>query len=307
MIPQEEQGLELAKAAAEGAGRESVSKIANVIGGMFPFWGLKKKAVTAYIAEIENSNLPPETKMLAIANAKTTYRHLRNQVSIAQIAQSSAAEGTDFSEKSGVDDQWLDRFMDAAKFVSDEKVQLLWGNILAKEFENPDSTPPSVIRILSEITPIYAKAFQTLCSLMVCITPIDRHNQRCSSLARVILPPEIDYLKKYGLDFTVLNELEMLGLIQFEPSGGYIIKLNSTRFPNLHLIYGNNKVTVSKYPDRELPIGTVLLTRAGLSIARFTDAILVDKHLSEVCTFLKKNSVEVSEISALEAHEQCSP
>lgn len=306
MIPQEEQGLELAKAAAEGAGRESVSKIANVIGGIFPFWGLKKKAVTAYIAEIENSNLPPEAKMLAIANAKTTYKHLKNQVAIAQIAQSSATEGTDFSETSGVNDEWLDRFMDSAKFVSDEKLQLLWGNILAKEFESPNSTPPSVIRILSEITPVYANAFQTLCSLKVCIIPINRHNQRCASLERVILPPEIDYLKKYGLDFTVLNELEMLGLIQFEPSGGYILKVSPTRFPQLHLVYGNNTATVSKYPDKEFPMGTVLLTRAGLSIASFTDAILVDKHLSEVCTFLKESSVEVSQISALKSHEQCS-
>lgn len=296
MITQEDQGLEIAKAAAEGAGRESVSKLANAIGGMFPFWGLKKKAVTTYIADIENSNLSPETKMMAISNAKKTYKQLKNQVNIAQVAQSAASEGTDFSEKSDVNNEWLERFMDSAKFVSDEQVQLLWGNILAKEFENPNSTPPSVIRILSEITPVYAKAFQTLCSLSVHIVPVDKVGHLLSSETRVILPKDMDYLGKYGLNFSVLNELQMLGLIQFDTLSGYIIMIDSECYPKLHLIHGKNTATVLKYPDKKFPIGTVLLTQAGLSIARFTDPILVDEHLNAVCAFLKGKHVEFSEI-----------
>lgn len=296
MITQEEQGLEIAKAAAEGAGRESVSKLANAIGGMFPFWGLKKRAVATYITDIENSNLSPEAKMVAIANAKKTYKQLKNQLAIAQIAQSTASEGTDFSEDSGVNDEWLERFMDSAKFVSDEQVQLLWGNILAKEFEKPNSTPPSVIRILSEITPVYAKAFQTLCSLTVHIIPVDKAGQVQSSVSEVILPENMDYLDKYGLTFSVLNELQMLGLIQFDPLSGYIMKFSSERYPKLHLIYGKNTATVLKYPDKTFPVGTVLLTQAGLSIARFTDSVLVEEHLKAVCDFLKGKRVELSDV-----------
>ena len=45
-------GLELAKAAAEGAGKESVNKIAGVIGDVFAFFGAKRQAVTTYISDI---------------------------------------------------------------------------------------------------------------------------------------------------------------------------------------------------------------------------------------------------------------
>lgn len=71
----DEYGLEVAKAAAEAAGKESVNKLSAVIDSIFPFWGLKKKAVDAYIMEIESSNLPPEAKMMAIASAK---KHINN-------------------------------------------------------------------------------------------------------------------------------------------------------------------------------------------------------------------------------------
>ena len=62
----EEYGLEIAKATAESVGKESANKLFEIIGGIFPFWGLKKKAVSTYISEIENSNLSPEVKMMAI-------------------------------------------------------------------------------------------------------------------------------------------------------------------------------------------------------------------------------------------------
>ena len=39
-----------------------------------------------------------------------------------------------------VNEEWLDRFMDSAKFVSQEEIQAIWGKILAKEFENQENT-----------------------------------------------------------------------------------------------------------------------------------------------------------------------
>ena len=42
-----------AMAAAEGAAREGTNKLANAIGGLFSFHGVKKIAVHTYIDEIE--------------------------------------------------------------------------------------------------------------------------------------------------------------------------------------------------------------------------------------------------------------
>ena len=72
----DEYALEIAKAAAEIAGEESVNKLSIGIGGRFPFGGWKEKAVDAYINEITTSTLSPEAKMMAIANARKTYKLL---------------------------------------------------------------------------------------------------------------------------------------------------------------------------------------------------------------------------------------
>lgn len=290
MATQEEMALEMAKAAAGSAGKESVNKLAAVIGGFFPFFGARREAVSTYIKDIQKSDLSPEAKMMAIANAKKTYKQLKNQMAIAEIAQNAARDGTDFSMQSGVDDEWLERFMDSAKFVSDEEVQLLWGNILAKEFEEPNSTPPSVIRILSEITPPYARMFQVLCSLE-CTFSVEGDTDETI----IILPNEYRYLREFGLQFEELAELEMLGLIQFDPNAGYIVEFDRSKYPKIRCTYGKEEIVITEYPDKQFPIGIVILTKAGKSIARFATKNPIDGHFREVCNYLRQRNCKLSE------------
>ena len=74
-------------------------------------------------------------------------------------------EGNVFESLSGVYFGRLEIFMGSAGFVSEEQVEIMWGKIFAKEFEKPGSTPLNMIRILSEITPQCAQAFQKICSM----------------------------------------------------------------------------------------------------------------------------------------------
>ncbi len=300
MATQEEMALEMAKAAAGSVGKESVNKLAAVLGGFFPFFGLKREAVSTYVADIQKSDLPPEAKMLAIATAKKTYKQLKNQADIARIAQNAAREGTDFSQQSSVDDEWLERFMDSARFVSDEEVQLLWGNVLASEFENPGNTPPSIIRILSELTPKYAKAFQIICSLLVCIIRPPEDELPYSFSNHIILPDEYDYLKEYGVGFSELKELEVLGLIQTS-SLGY--QWSYDKKPSrLYLVYGKDTATISNYPDNGVPIGTLTLTDAGQTIAKFAERKIIGGHFEAVCANMEGRGItflESSEVPSL--------
>lgn len=287
----DELALEMLKAAGEGAGREGINKIANFAGGLFPYFGLTKKAISTFVSDIENSNLPPEIKMYEIANAKKKLKQIKNQAAVANIAQNVAKEGTDFSEYSGVDEEWLDRYMDSSKHVSDEEVQLVWGNILAKEFESPGSTPPSVMRILSELTPSYAKIFHTLCNLRIDIIPLSKDDTAASTQRRIILPTNYDYLDKYGINFSTLNELHMLGLIQLDNIGNYVIRIDTTEHPQLIVAYGKNAKKVKQYRNKEFPLGCVLLTKAGMTISQFVEPYEIDGHFDAVCDFLMQKKV----------------
>lgn len=116
------------KVASKFAENETmVNKTSDILGMLFPYAGLKKRALDMYVSDIEKSDLPSESKLIAVLDAKRTIKKLKNQKNIADIAVNNAKEGTDFTEQSKVDEDWLERFMDAAGFVSSDKVQLIWG------------------------------------------------------------------------------------------------------------------------------------------------------------------------------------
>lgn len=292
-MPDETTGEEFMKAVAGAAAQQGVDKIANVLGGFFPFWGLRKRAVEAYVSAIEQSNLDPATKMLQIASTKKTFREMQNQMAIAEVAQSVAKEGTDFSMNSSVDDEWLSRYMDAGKHVSDEEMQVIWGNILAGEFENPGNTPPSVIRILSEMTTKYAKVFAYICSLQAILFPSDASGNPVYADPHILISTEdccSEYLASLGINFQTLSELDKLGLIQFNTMPGFIRRYDTDKYPIIH-IYANQKViTCTKYPNKAFLIGEVLLTDAGQSISRFIDKKVLDGFEDYVFNYYKSNN-----------------
>ena len=95
----------------------------ELFGMIFPYAGIKKKAVDMYKAEIEQSDLSTEAKMISLLNARKTLKGIKNQKNIVEIAKDNAKEGTNFSEKSGVNEEWCDRFLESASFVSSEDMQ----------------------------------------------------------------------------------------------------------------------------------------------------------------------------------------
>ena len=288
-------GTEMAKAAAETAVKEGSNKFSNVMGVIFPFFGLKRKGVEVYLAEIENSNLSPEMKMMTIANTKKTYKELKNQNAIAKIAIEYAKDGTDFSEASAVDDEWLARFMDSAKFVSTEQMQVVWGRVLAGEFEKPGTVPPQMIRVLSEIPLHYAKIFSTLCNLTSTISlPM---GEAKVSFEALFVEHTRGFYQSLGIKFQSLSELQNLGLIKFDPSSGFINKISKEQYPMFNLTYGNEAITIADYPNMSFPVGEVLLTDVGRSLSRIVEKSTVEGHLAAVKAYLTENNVIISEQS----------
>ncbi len=299
-MPTEDPMLDIMKAVGEGAAREGVDKIANVLGAPFPFWGMRKKAVDAYIKSIENGTYTPDEKYIMIAHAKKHCKELDNQLRIAEIAHTSAQRGTDFSGRSRVDDEFVARFMDSARFVSDEETQLLWGNVLAKEFEEPGSTPPSIIRMLSELPRSYADKFSNLCSLRLNILA-DTGQRITFDETAFFLGDDVNstYLGELGINFSVLEELRQIGLIAFNTAVGYIIEYDCEKFPYIHLASGDVLMSIAQYPNYKLPIGSARLTEAGKCIARFIPQRINILHIEAVKAYLQANGVAVLETPKL--------
>ncbi len=296
-MSEENQALDLAKEFVGAAGTQTVNKIADFFGMLFPYAGLKKQAVENYVDDVKNSNLSPDAKFLAISGAKQHLKAIKNQHSIANIALSAAAPGTDFSENSGVDEEWLSRFMDASKFVTDENAQLLWGNILAGEFEHPGSTPPSVIRILSELTTRYAQVFVNLCSLNILITPENTSGELVSEMAesQMFIPPNAarEYMHELDISFDTLSELEQLGLIKFSELGFRSDSFDPALFPRVQLSNTKDAFMYNNTGKEGMLVGNVLFTAAGRCIANFTTTSPVPEHLAATEKALNSNHFQL--------------
>jgi len=256
------------KAANKIANKDSKSSAAiGFIKGIFPTFGLRREAYDAYIEDINNSNLSGQAKALAIMNVKKDlkkYNEENNQATIASIAIESAAAGTDFNETSQVDDDWLARYMEQAKFVSNENQQLVWGRILAGEFEKPGSTPMQVARILSEITVEHANVFNCICNLSIAI------NWGLSGpyVYNPIIDPLESYCQQMKLNYKNLSELETYGLIKFDVSpDGHRYNYSANKYPEIYLKYGN-KICVIDNCQSYFHCGYVVFTDAGSSIAQ---------------------------------------
>lgn len=269
-----------------------VGKDSGLLGMLFPYAGINKKALDVYINEIEKSNLPSDIKVMAILNAKANIKKLKNRKDIADIALINAKEGTSFSEDSGVNVEWYDRFMESAGFVSDEQVKEVWGKILAKEFEKPGSTPSNMIRILSELSPTCAQAFRTICSMRY-TTLILEDNTLLGTIESVAIPynNNAEWMVNNGLSLRMLNELEAMGLIKYENLTGFINK--NIRGNRLYVMVGNNAYRVVKHKEDSLPFGNVMLTTAGECLRRITPIQEIEGYDNVLLDFFERNQVEL--------------
>ncbi len=281
---------------------DTLDKASVMFSKLLPYFGLKKKALDSYIENINQSNLSPDDKLFATLDAKKKIKEYKNQQAITKLAIDNAKDGTDFSDTSKIDDEWLSRFMDSAKFVSAKETQLLWGRVLAGEFEQPGTFPKQVIRILTELPVQLAQIFSSLSKMRVTMLGFPKNSQQPILLGKQIFLPAKDIntsFQNLGINFGIVNELETFGLLHFD-NGGYIKTLEYEQFPNIVLLYGSKQIKVTKYPDKQLPIGEIMLTDVGASIASLVEFEEDEVYLENLKEYLKYKHVEFEGAESIE-------
>ena len=295
-------GTALAKIVENIDSKGALDKATGIFEMLFPYIGIEQKALELYIDEISKSNLTAETKVYMVLNAKKTIKKIKNQQQIADIAMHNVSNDNAVSSgKPTVSEEWLDRFMDSAGFVCEEDMQLIWGKILASEIERPGSTPPNMIRVLSEITPELAWTFKRICSMQICMIPLGE-DESTAEVYRIICVPfskhEVEF-SELGMSFQALNELDSLGIIKFESVNGYI----SGQFTDEEIIIcvGDNLDLIKQYKKGEIPIGDVLLTKVGEALRAITDTIEIEGYHEMVKEYMISKGVRFAETHEYEA------
>ncbi|MDO4732526.1 MAG: DUF2806 domain-containing protein [Bacillota bacterium] len=117
-----------------------------------------------YRKAIQQIDLPEEEKAILLSNVSRDFRAYYNQEAIVAEAISNLNQE---ARPEDVDVDWLFQFMDKARLVSDEEMQLIWGRILAGECNAPGSVPKSLLHILEQVEKSHAETFTALRSISV--------------------------------------------------------------------------------------------------------------------------------------------
>lgn len=250
----------------------------------------KRMAVNTFIEDVRASNLNPAEKAAVIWNAKKIVREYANQKDIVTAA---IAKLTNSANPDGVDDSWLETFLDEARAVSDDDLKAIWAHLLAEELETPGAVPRQVIQIVKYMDKPDAKAFYALCSFSVHLVGDDDTDD----LAPVIIGTEIEsYYAHHGLSRDDLTSLKSRGLISMSEDtslgGGYIWHMGCVT----QAIYGEQAYDFPKdYQD--IRSGAVALTRAGRALAGAFEHGCVPGFFEEKCIpFWERNIASGNDI-----------
>lgn len=234
-----------------------MDKISDAIGYLDVFAIDKgvKEGHKSIIEEIsKRTDINPVERGAIISNYKNIIKQYKNKKNIVEKAIFLLDKETYSSD---VDDSWIDFFFDHAKYSSDEEMQNIWAQILAGEFNNPNSIPKSVIHTISIIDKDAAYTFSLVMDFSLMIN--DFKNE-----IMTIMPynNNADYFSSIGLNYSKLIELERYGLITF-------VENKIVEIKEIELKYCNKIIKIkNKVQKDEMDFGNILLTHDGEKLAK---------------------------------------
>lgn len=175
----------------------------------------------------------------------------RKQENIESITSKAIPHLSDSSQPEGMADDWVANFFDKCRLISDEKMQELWGKVLAGEANAPGTFSKRTVSLVQSLDKQDALSFTRLCTYLFSVLdevePIiyDVHNSEASSW---------------------LHHLDTMGLIWFEPLSGFHTPDAPKQVTSFY--YGTPVLLeFEQENNNSLTLGHVLLTQAGQQLA----------------------------------------
>lgn len=153
-----------------------------------------------------------------------------------------------------IDDDWIARFFNIVKDVSNEEMQYIWGKILAGEIASPKSFSLRTLETLRNMSTAEAQVFQRIIPLVV------------HSGSSYFISSSNETLEKCGSSFADVLTLDECGLLN--ASGTLSLNLSLTKSEN-EVILGTDYLIMLKglsVEKEEMRIGIHTLTKAGIEL-----------------------------------------
>ncbi len=234
-----------------------IEKISNAVGGIWkPYQIVRVAKAEAEANRIQAESQIQVTDLHRRAMRRFLEEEAKKQSNMEAITQKALPLLEENSNPQNVADDWITDFFEKSRIVSDEEMQQLWSRILAGEANAPGAFAKRTVNLVADLDKGDAELFTRLCGFCWMIGQPDP----------LVFDVRGEIYNRYSINFDSLAHLESLGLIQFESLTGF----RRVNLPKTLAVsyYGTpTNLTFRAEIDNELPVGVVLLTRAGQQLA----------------------------------------
>lgn len=192
-----------------------VEKISDAIGVLYEPTRITRKAQAEAKAEQIKSLINVETQALTQkALQRFITEETQKQENIESIIGQALPLISQEAKPENIEKDWLTNFFDKSKLTSDEEIKVLWANILSWEANQPWTFSKRTINFMQSLDKNDALLFTKLCSF----------NVTFSDIQPLVLDLNSDIYLSNWINFSSLNHLESIWLINFWSLTGYIKK-----------------------------------------------------------------------------------
>ena len=239
-----------------------IKKVSNAVGVLFEPRQIKRVAkAKAEVARIEAQSEIEITELHRRAVRRWIEEEAQRQRNMEAVTAKALPLLTNGSKPDSVEDDWLVNFFDKSRIVSDDEMQQLWSRVLAGEANTPGSYSKRTVNLLSDLDRADAVLLGKLCGFAWVVG-----SNPTRDLVPLVFESGNEIYARHGVDFTGLEHLDSIGLIQF----GKMMSLSAVVPQRFSVTYYGRRLTL-KMPKRvgnELTIGVATFTRSGQELAR---------------------------------------
>lgn len=217
-------------------------------------------------------------------NNRIVTKEVKRQNNIEEVVSTAGKilESEEKVSEEPLNSDWTTRFFDIVQDVSDDEMQLLWGQILAGEIKQPKTYSLRTLELLRNMTREDAELFQKVAQFAL----VD---------GDAFLYTPNNELGKYGINYVDIAKLIEIGLLQ---PGDFVQKhifSNNQSDTKTPLIYGDIVVIISKKAKaREISFPIRPFTTSGQELCRLIDISPNMDYVEELATSIKNENVKVT-------------
>ena len=179
----------------------------------------------------ENNGIKIDTtdinNMMIRAQNRFLFQQLKKQQNIETVVDVAYQELADKPPVSDdpLDSDWISSFFDFIANISDDKMQTLWGKLLADEVVRPGSFSIRTLDTLRKLTHREVTLFEKIAPYIL-HCPANKHG---SFDDYFLIAGE--YLEKYGIEFPIIQQLNEAELISsYDISVGFSLAPNASQY-----------------------------------------------------------------------------